>query len=308
MKRQNLITSKERSMFESGYRVMHGSQEFVTFWDDMSLRVWYETVPDYYSEHFHASVEVVLPHEGECHCTVGGVTYRVKSTEVLFVPADMPHSLSMPKDSIRNLILFDPSCITGIRGVSSIRPMLEAVIYLQEDNPVCGQVRAALFEMMNDYYAHKPLSNLTCYARLMQVYVLMGQQYLEQNAPQKVQEHGREENNRTIINRIVEYVENNYTEDITLDRAAEMAGFSKCYFSRVFSKQTGIGFSRFLLKKRIAVAAHLLSTTMLSVVQVSAQAGFSSLSTFNRTFKEIHGCSPSEYRALYAVGQSSDER
>lgn len=306
MKRQNLITPKERNMFESGYRVMHGSQEFVTFWDDMSLRVWYETVPDYYSEHFHASVEVVLPHEGECHCTVGGITYHVKSTEVLFVPADKPHSLSMPKDSIRNLILFDPSCLLSIRGVSSIRPMLEDVIYLREDDPICGQVRHMLFEMMVDYYAHKPLSNLTCYAQLMQIYVLMGQKYLEEHTPQEDAERGREDNNRVIINRIVEYVENNYTEDITLDSAAEMAGFSKCYFSRVFSKQTGIGFSRFLLRKRISVAAHLLSTTQLSIVQVSAQSGFSSLSTFNRTFKEIHGCSPSEYRALYALGQDEE--
>lgn len=305
MKRQNLITAKERSMFESGYRVMHGSQEFVTFWEDMSFRVWYETVPDYYSEHFHTSVEVVLPHEGECHCTIGDTTYCVGSEEVLFIPSDVSHSLSMPKDSVRNLILFDPACLMNIRGVASVRSMMETPVYLKKDDPVTGQVRHMLFELIRDYYEHKPLSNLTCYAWMMQIYVLMGQKYLSEHASEADASQGREESNRVIVNRIVEYVENNYTEDITLDRMAEMAGFSKCYFSRVFSKQTGIGFSRFLLKKRIAVAAHLLSTTRLSVVQVSAQSGFSSLSTFNRTFKEIHGCSPSEYRALYAAGQEN---
>ena len=307
MKRQNLITPKDRSMFESGYRVMHGSQEFITFWDDMSLRVWYETIPDYYSEHFHTAVEVVMPHEGECHCTVGGVTYRVKGDEVLFVPADVPHSLSMPRDSVRNLILFDPACIMSIRGISPIRPMLENLIYLRGDDPVCEQVRSMLFDLIRDYYEHKPLSNLICYGHLMRIYALLGQKYLSEHTTAREAVQGREENNRLIINRIVEYVENNYTEDITLDSAAEMAGFSKCYFSRVFSKQTGIGFSRFLLKKRVAVAAHLLSTTQLSIVQISVQSGFNSLSTFNRTFKELHGCSPSEYRALYAVGQQNAE-
>ncbi|MBQ8312439.1 MAG: helix-turn-helix domain-containing protein, partial [Clostridia bacterium] len=44
------------------------------------------------------------------------------------------------------------------------------------------------------------------------------------------------------------------------------------------------------------------------IVQVSMQSGFSSLSTFNRTFKEIHGCTPTEYRAIYEKTQPMEHQ
>lgn len=303
MKKQRLITPQNRSMFESGYRVMQGEQEFVTYREDTTIRVWYGTVPDCYSEHNHSSVEVILPHQGECTCTINGVEYVVHDTEVMFIPPNTPHTLSMAEGSARNLILFDLDSLAGLRGFSAIQPMAQGVIHLTQESSICGDVRTLLFEMMNQYYARPPLINLICYTYLLRIYVLMGQEYLvhHTDSPDTVQK--REENSWGAINRVVEYINKSYAEPITLDSIASVAGFSKYYFSRLFTKYTGTSFSQYLLRKRIAVAAHLLCNTRLPIVQVSMQAGFSSLSTFNRTFKEIHGCTPTEYRAIYEKTQ-----
>lgn len=306
MKKQRLITPQNRSMFESGYRVMQGEQEFVTYREDTTIRVWYGVIPDQYSEHMHSSVEVVLPHQGMCRCVVNGVEHVVKDTEVLFIPPHTPHTLSMAEGSVRNLILFDLEPLSALRGFSAINPMVQDVIHLTPETSICGEVRVKLFDMMDKYYAKPPLMNLICYSYILQIYVLMGQAYLAAHSAGEEVEHRQEENSWLAINRVVEYINRNYAEAITLDSIASVAGFSKYYFSRLFTKYTGTSFSQYLLRKRIAVAAHLLCSTQLPIVQVSMQSGFSSLSTFNRTFKDVHGCTPTEYRAIYEKAQPND--
>lgn len=289
-------------MFDSGYRVMQGEREFITYREDSTIRVWYCATPDEYSTHKHSSVEVVLPHQGTCRCVVDGKEYVVRDTEVLFIPSDVNHSLRMGEGSIRSLILFDLEPLLSIRGFSTIRPITQAAFHLTPTHAVCADVRAKLLEMMDKYYARPSLMNLICYGYLLQIYVMLGQTYLdylsmqeETTEPQPQQE----ENSWLAINRVVEYINKNYAEPISLDSIARVAGFSKYYFSRLFTRYTGTPFSQYLLHKRISVASHLLCSTQIPVVQVSMQSGFSSLSTFNRTFKEIQGCTPTEYRAIY---------
>lgn len=304
MKKQRLITPQNRSMFESGYRVMQGEQEFVTYRDDTTIRVWYGATPDHYAEHMHSSVEVILPHQGVCTCTINGKEYEVRATEVMFIPPHTPHTLSMAEGSIRNLILFDLESLAALRGFSMIAPMAQGVIHLTQESAICSEVRALFFEMMDRYYAQPALLNLICYSYLLRIYVMLGQAYLAQRGEEQTDTPKREDNSWSSINRVVEYINVNYAEPITLDSIAAVAGFSKYYFSRMFTKYTGTSFSQYLLRKRIAVAAHLLCSTHLPIVQVSMQSGFSSLSTFNRTFKDVHGCTPTEYRAIYEKSES----
>lgn len=309
MKKQKLITPQNRSLFDYGYRVMQGEREFVAYRDDSTIRVWYCATPDTYSMHEHSSVEVVLPHQGVCRCTVGGEEHVVKDTDVLFIPPDVPHSLSMGEGSIRSLILFDLEPLRAIRGFSAIVPMTTRAFHLTPASVICAEVRTKLFELMDKYYARPALMNLICYSYLLQIYVLLGQTYLDYASLQHAAEEPdprQEENSWLAINRVVEYINKNYADVITLDSIARVAGFSKYYFSRLFTKYTGTPFSQYLLRKRISVAAQLLCSTQLPIVQVSMQSGFSSLSTFNRTFKELHGCTPTEYRAIYEKNRQQE--
>lgn len=300
MKKQNLVTAENQSMFDFGYRVMQGEQEYVTYREGTSFRVWYMTRPDCYARHHHAAVEVVVPHKGECRYIVEGVPYTVKATECLFIPAGKLHSLEMPENSVRNLILFDFECISSLRGFSQIQPLLEDVIYLTEDCPITGEVRRQLFELMHDYHTKPALVNLICFAWLLNIYAYMGSHFLsQQQSAQSVAPRRHEENTWTAINRVAEYVSAHYTEDVSLELVAQIAGFSKFHFSRIFKRYTNATFSQYLASKRLSVAVHLLCTTSLPIVQVALQSGFSSLSTFNRTFKDAHSCTPSEYRALH---------
>lgn len=95
------------------------------------------------------------------------------------------------------------------------------------------------------------------------------------------------------------YIIDNCEHELTLEAAAAQAGFSTCYFSRIFKQFTNYNFVEYLALQRIKKARLLLSDPEKSITEVSYQAGFKSISTFNRVFRQYRGCSPSEYRKYY---------
>jgi AraC-like DNA-binding protein len=87
-------------------------------------------------------------------------------------------------------------------------------------------------------------------------------------------------------------------EPITVDDMARVAMFSKFHFTRMFQDATGVSPGRFLSALRLQRAKHLLTTTSLTVVDISILVGYNSVGTFSSRFSRSVGLSPSDYRRL----------
>ena len=116
-----------------------------------------------------------------------------------------------------------------------------------------------------------------------------------------------EENYAEKFGSVLRYIEQNYMYNITLEELANMAGYSKYHFSRLFKKYCHTSFVSFLNRRKIKAAELLLVNNDVSVTEAAMQVGFSSLTTFNRVFRDIKGCTPTEFRKLYRIVNSSDE-
>ena len=101
---------------------------------------------------------------------------------------------------------------------------------------------------------------------------------------------------------VTNYIDSHRSDDLTVEQLAELAGFSKFHFERLFKNYMGISCYQYITKRRVMMAQELLGDTDLSVMDIALQSGFFSLSTFNRVFKEINKCSPTEFRKLYRTG------
>ena len=83
----------------------------------------------------------------------------------------------------------------------------------------------------------------------------------------------------------------------TVRRLARVSGVSEAHFARSFKEAFGVPPHRYLLARRVERATALLRDTDLSVTQIAFDAGWESLGTFGRTFRDITGESPSAMRA-----------
>jgi AraC-like DNA-binding protein len=94
----------------------------------------------------------------------------------------------------------------------------------------------------------------------------------------------------------MDYIENNYMNDITLEDISKSIRYSQYYFSRVFKKRTGFTPYEYIIQKRINYSKHLLTNTPLSISEISANCGYENPISFNNSFKRHVGVSPKQYR------------
>lgn len=98
------------------------------------------------------------------------------------------------------------------------------------------------------------------------------------------------------INKAIDFLINNLTDEIHLSDVARYCGMSDSVFSRFFKKNTGHGFVRYVNRMRINRACTLLTQTDTPVTDICFETGFNNLSNFNRQFRGFCGLTPSEYR------------
>lgn len=96
-----------------------------------------------------------------------------------------------------------------------------------------------------------------------------------------------------------QYVQEHYSESITLEDVCAATGFSVSYFSALFKKESGEGFSKYLTGVRMERAKELLQESSLPVSEVCEKVGYSDLKHFTQTFKKYTSLSPAQYRKLY---------
>lgn len=96
----------------------------------------------------------------------------------------------------------------------------------------------------------------------------------------------------------VKFMDENFSRDITLEELAALCGVSLQHFCRVFRQQCGMRPMEYLALRRVAEAKRLLSTTELSVSEISAMTGYSTPTYFGTVFRRCEGLSPSEWRRI----------
>ncbi|MGO4936182.1 response regulator transcription factor [Fundicoccus sp. Sow4_H7] len=108
----------------------------------------------------------------------------------------------------------------------------------------------------------------------------------------------RKSNNR-YVNYAIQYVQEHYTENITLKDIADKLFIHEAYFSKLFNEETEVGFNAYVNFIRIENAKRLIIYSDQQLKEISTTVGFSSHSYFNRVFKQIVGDSPLSYRKKY---------
>jgi YesN/AraC family two-component response regulator len=98
---------------------------------------------------------------------------------------------------------------------------------------------------------------------------------------------------------IYNYVRENFSKPITLEKASRITHMGPFAFSRYFKKNCGAGFIEYLNRVRMNKACHLLRETEYQVHDIAAQCGFSSISNFNKQFRKTEGLAPRDYRAQF---------
>lgn len=253
--------------------------------------------------HFHPEVQLSLILKGKGVCILGNWMDQCETGDCFLIGSNRVHLFRTDKSAMQPLqllsLFFREEIFAKPFGelpeLIQVKELIrEARSGIQFAASLGKQIRQSLLEM-------KTLSGA---ARLSSLFHVLHLAAVVPNRTQLSPSFRLDSPKSEIysrLNRITKYVAENFHRPISLDEAAQVVNLSKYAFCRYFKRSTHRSFVHYLNEFRVRMACRLLSITAYSISQISLSAGFNNLSHFNRQFKKIMRCTPSEYRKLKKV-------
>lgn len=287
----------------NGVRNVLHSQEIVDYRSDMTVRIWFNEQNVEFRPHWHTALEIITPVEGTYDVTVSDTTYHLETGDILLVSSGETHSIAAPESGKRFIFLMDTNHVSGFRGYSSIQSIMTPAMHITKGSHpyIYDNLYRILMQMRNEYFSSNSYRDIVIYSLLMNFLVEIGRNHLETATFFPSVRVNKQKEYLQKFNDVFEYIDAHYMDDLTLEAVASSVGFSKYHFTRLFKQYTNSTFYDYLSYKRLKVAETLLEQPDLSITEIAMQSGFSSISTFNRIFRQQKDCTPSEYRAMCAA-------
>lgn len=102
--------------------------------------------------------------------------------------------------------------------------------------------------------------------------------------------------NNYYISKAIEWLEANYSRNISVSEISEFIGLNRKYFSKIFKEEVGMSPQNFLIQLRFDRACELMKNSKLSISQISRSVGYEDQLLFSKVFKKFKGQSPHNYR------------
>lgn len=246
--------------------------------------------------HFHQEVELVYVMEGELRLYVMEREYHLKRGDICVINSNEEHRIETQGEITTAHLFITYSLIRSVyNGVSSFFFCNST----SEDDERYEKLR----ELLNQLLKRKMFCEKEAeeeqheYEYLSVFYKVLG--YLTSNFIKKAKTDAgmsmqQKSQMRTL--QINEYIMNNYNQPISLKSLADTLYLSEGYLSRYFKKIYNMSFSAYLRQVRLSHAMSELLYTDKAILQIALDNGFSSISFFNKVFKEEYGKSPSHIR------------
>ncbi|WP_442603400.1 response regulator transcription factor [Paenibacillus sp. KN14-4R] len=104
--------------------------------------------------------------------------------------------------------------------------------------------------------------------------------------------------NEDTIDIAVQYIKNNFRENLSLEKVASVVYLNPIYFSQLFKQKTGIGYKDYVIQLRLEQAKRLLANPNLKITDVAGQIGYQDIRHFTQVFRKKYQITPSQFRNM----------
>ena len=245
--------------------------------------------------HWHRECELIRVTEGTLRVFFENREYSGDVGDVFLLPSGALHRAE-PQESLYECIVFSPELLYGRKNervLSLITPIIsreaEPLFFSAKENPeLCGTAR----ELFRTIAKEGDFFELTACGKLLDIfyYICQAESKREKTARRAC---GHQKANITVL---LQWIDKNYAERITLAQMAEVINLNQQYLCRIFKEYVGCSPMEYLNRTRIDKACIEMSVNGKNATEAAYESGFYDLSYFSKVFRRYRGVSPKEYR------------
>lgn len=236
-------------------------------------------------EHFHNEIEIVFCISGKFTAVIDSQEYPVSSGQFSIAFPNQSHYYLTDKNIELELYLI----IFSAKLLPEIEPKIFTCL---PDSAVSTSANIDgaidLFEKAIEYSKSSDSFQQirhTAYCKLICAQLLSDLNYIS-----------IKKSDPNLLSSIIDYCNENYTNDIHLTDLEEHLHINRYYISHIFKNKIKSGFNEYIHSLRIKAACDLLKDTDDTVTQIASDVGYNTVRSFNRSFQKIKGITPSQYR------------
>jgi YesN/AraC family two-component response regulator len=230
-----------------------------------------------YTKHSHSYLEIIFFLTGNIVVEINDDKVDVQTYNVLFYPPYVEHIEYKNSHIDQQVIAIGVEVDTSFKFTSSFKT---------KDN---NNILKYLFEQIYIQYNSNLPKSFDLYTSYVKAILFTTYQYFYQNTY----------NNYDTVTLISDYINNNYSQEISISELAGIGSVSPSYLNRIFNQKMNVSPIKHLNNVRLKVAKQLLISSNLTIEEISNQVGYSNANYFWRIFKKCNNISPSEYRELF---------
>lgn len=238
-------------------------------------------------KHCHNHFEIYFITKGNCCYFIENKVYHLIPGDIILIPEGIMHNTEYQNTIYTRKLIscseyFIPECI---------KSLLPSLLYLYRNPEIIESVEQ-IFSKVEEEYANKDsLSEeiFKCYTHML-FFLLV--RHPNQYIPQQEEKH--------YIDDAIHYLQNNYTQQISLQDISGRYFVSPEHFSRVFKQKTGFNVSEYLNILRLQKAENLLKQlTAAPITEIAEDCGFNDSNYFCVKFKKLYGMPPKKFQTLH---------
>ncbi len=244
--------------------------------------------------HFHRELEFLCVKSGRMKIVTNTDEYNATKGEVVFINSRVPHETYFCEPGTDNILVQFASpdtCNTPIRYLEEFTDKLNTECFVfDKSSPYAPMLEKCMKDMSREYSDREK-----GYRQFIEAIknTMMGILYRAEVLSEK--NSVLNEKSMQKILPVINYVDENCKNEISLDTVCNAFHFNSSYFSRMFRRTTGKTFTEYLNFVRISKAKAMLEEDY-TVSETAYSVGFASLSYFDRVFKKYVRCSPNDYK------------
>ena len=248
--------------------------------------------------HLHRNVhQIFFIMNGEANVTINEKNYYINSPTAIFVSNFETHSFTCNSEKFsRFCISLIPSLFRQViksdKLVSIVSNRPESFCHCIDIKPIAPFISQLLSELLKEFSLNPKEFQDNAHNLLRCVFVA-----LYRHAPEAFP---YDDNNiSSVIQEIKQKIENNLSDEQSLDELAAEFHTSRYYLAHAYKQITGYSIKNYRMLCRIAEARELLINTAMSVSDISEHIGFPDTSNFSKYFRKKEGVTPTQYRQMH---------
>lgn len=260
-------------------------------------------IPEYFANvplHWHSEFEINYILEGGGEFICGDNRFISESGDIVIIPPNLLHAVYPIEGTVHiyDTIVFNQEMLGSLDNDRSaaecIRPIINGSFSVNcritRSHQYYDELKTTVENIISCAKGNTAQLDMLLKSELLRLFWLL------ENSGDIYPKNETDFDRSDLIRPAVEYISENYKENITVAQLADTVHLSRSYFMHCFKQIAGIGAIEYIMQLRIKAVRELLLNTDKTVADIAFECGFRNLSNFNRQFRNITGCTPGEYR------------